>query len=86
VWTVTAENVVSPAQKPGSNKRRISEMPLRSINTKRNAAMLTPIRFATRVPVRSLGITNESQYLISVPAIPPILTRPRLFRIELALK
>ena len=79
VWTVTAEKVVSPAQNPGSKSSLISVIPLRSMSTKRNAARVTPIKFAARVPVRSLGITSDNQYLTSVPVIPPTATRAKLF-------
>ena len=52
---MTAENVVNPAQNPGSKSKRISVIPRRSMTTKRIAASATPIRFAANVPERSSG-------------------------------
>jgi len=47
---VTAENVVNPAQNPGSKSKRNWLIPRRSINTKSAEASATPATFAIKVP------------------------------------
>ncbi len=47
---VTAENVVNPAQNPGSKSSRNWLLPRRSINTNSAEASATPATFAIKVP------------------------------------
>ena len=78
---VTAENVVKPAQNPGSKSRRNWLIPRRSIKTKRAEARATPTTFAIKVPWRSLEKIKPMPYRDRVPAIPPIETKSKEFRI-----
>ena len=81
VKPATAENVVSPAQKPGSKKCRRFSFPRRSMRTIRNVAKATPIKFAANVALR-LSLTDwPSPYRTSVPATPPRETKTRDFRV-----
>lgn len=81
-WAVTAENVVNPAQKPGSKSKRNWLTPRRSMRTKSAAASATPIRFAAKVPSRSLGRISPIPYRAKVPATPPIETKTKEFRVD----
>ena len=78
---VTAENVVNPAQNPGSKSKRNSVIPRRSITTNSSDAKATPIIFAANVPVRSLGNITPKPKRDKVPAIPPTETSARDFRV-----
>tara|TARA_B110000503_G_scaffold98978_1_gene148200 strand:- start:3878 stop:4207 length:330 start_codon:yes stop_codon:yes gene_type:complete len=77
--TITAENVVIPAQNPGSKRWPNSELAPRSIRTKKKEARATPIKLAARVPERSSGIARDNQYRARVPATPPRETSSRFF-------
>ena len=77
---VTAENVVNPAQNPGSKSKRNSVTPRRSMNTSSMAARATPIKFAANVPNRSSGNTSPKPNRDRVPATPPAETRAKDFR------
>ena len=76
---VTAEKVVSPAQKPGKSRWRSSVIPRRSIRTKRAVARATPIKLAASVPFRSFSITRPKAKRTRVPATPPIETKAKDF-------
>lgn len=71
---VTAEKVVSPAQKPGKSRWCSSVIPRRSIRTRSAAASATPIKFAVSVPFRSSVIAIPSANLTKVPKTPPMET------------
>jgi hypothetical protein len=79
---VTAENVVKPAQNPGSKSRRNWLIPRRSIRTNRAAARATPTTFAIKVPWRSSGKIAPMPYRDRVPTTPPMETKNREFRIN----
>jgi hypothetical protein len=75
VCSASAENVVSPAQKPGKRKCRKSAFPRRSIKTSKNVAIATPKRFAIRVAVRELVNNSPIVNRRSEPKTPPSETK-----------
>ena len=81
-WAVTAENVVNPAQNPGSKSKRNWLIPRRSIKTNSAEAKATPATFAIKVPCRSSGKNAPMPYRAKVPATPPSETSTREFRVE----